>query len=82
MADQTRRCTPAHAVTLSTHPTSEGLVRYRRCGCGRITIELFDWPDPRAYADCTWTVGDPPHAEHQRRGEWPAGTEETDDQDH
>ena len=46
MADQTGLCAPAHAVTLSTHPTSEGLLRYRRCCCHRITVELLDWPEP------------------------------------
>ncbi|GEL24169.1 hypothetical protein PSU4_31230 [Pseudonocardia sulfidoxydans NBRC 16205] len=25
---------------LSTHPTSEGWVRYRRCACGEVSIEL------------------------------------------
>jgi hypothetical protein len=25
---------------LSTHPTSQGWVRYRRCVCGRVAIEL------------------------------------------
>ncbi|HYH32142.1 MAG TPA: hypothetical protein VD903_17350 [Pseudonocardia sp.] len=25
---------------LSTHPTSQGWVRYRRCVCGSISIEL------------------------------------------
>ncbi|GAY13217.1 hypothetical protein TOK_2136 [Pseudonocardia sp. N23] len=25
---------------LSTHPTSEGWVRYRRCICGEVSIEL------------------------------------------
>ncbi|MHA6629309.1 hypothetical protein ACU61A_28065 [Pseudonocardia sichuanensis] len=25
---------------LSTHPTSQGWVRYRRCVCGRVAIEV------------------------------------------
>lgn len=25
---------------LSTHPTSEGWVRYRRCACGSVSIQL------------------------------------------
>lgn len=28
------------ARVLSTHHTSEGWVRYRRCACGTVTIEL------------------------------------------
>lgn len=28
------------ARVLSTHHTSEGWVRYRRCACGAVTIEL------------------------------------------
>ena len=28
------------AAVLSTHQTSEGWVRYRRCVCGDVTIEL------------------------------------------
>jgi hypothetical protein len=28
------------ATVLSTHRTSEGWVRYRRCICGAVTIEL------------------------------------------
>ena len=28
------------AVVLSTHHTSQGWVRYRRCMCGDLTIEL------------------------------------------
>lgn len=28
------------AVVLSTHHTSQGWVRYRRCVCGDVTIEL------------------------------------------
>ena len=28
------------ATVLSTHPTSQGWVRYRRCVCGEVTIEL------------------------------------------
>jgi hypothetical protein len=30
----------AEARVLSTHHTSEGWVRYRRCACGAVTIEL------------------------------------------
>ena len=29
------------ARTLSTHATSEGWVRYRRCACGDVSIELL-----------------------------------------
>lgn len=29
------------ARVLSTHPTSEGWVRYRRCVCGEVSIELI-----------------------------------------
>jgi hypothetical protein len=43
--DVTERC--AHcgwpveeARVLSTHPTSEGWVRYRRCPCGSTSIQL------------------------------------------
>jgi hypothetical protein len=28
------------AEVLSTHPTSQGWVRYRRCVCGKVGIEL------------------------------------------
>ena len=28
------------AEVLSTHPTSQGWVRYRRCVCGTVAIEL------------------------------------------
>ncbi len=39
------RCTQcgspsAEARTISTHHTSEGWVRYRRCACGGVSIEL------------------------------------------
>ena len=30
----------AEARTISTHPTSEGWVRYKRCACGGVSIEL------------------------------------------
>ncbi|GAA1842624.1 hypothetical protein GCM10009836_22490 [Pseudonocardia ailaonensis] len=30
----------ADTVPLSTHHTSEGWVRYRRCGCGSVSVEL------------------------------------------
>jgi hypothetical protein len=30
----------SEAPVLSTHPTSEGWVRYRRCICGAVSIEL------------------------------------------
>jgi hypothetical protein len=31
----------AEAAVLSTHRTSEGWVRYRRCVCGVVSIELI-----------------------------------------
>ena len=31
----------ADTVSLSTHRTSEGWVRYRRCGCGSVSVELL-----------------------------------------
>jgi len=39
------RCTrcgwpSAEAAVLSTHHTSQGWIRYRRCVCGAVTIEL------------------------------------------
>jgi hypothetical protein len=34
-------------VVLSTHHTSQGWVRYRRCVCGDVTIELVTF-DPAA----------------------------------
>lgn len=33
------------ATVLSTHRTSEGWVRYRRCVCGTVTIELVTLAD-------------------------------------
>jgi hypothetical protein len=33
------------ATILSTHPTSEGWVRYRRCVCGAVSIELVRLDD-------------------------------------
>ena len=36
--------TGAEATVLSTHPTSEGSVRYRRCVCGSVSIELVTRP--------------------------------------
>lgn len=32
------------ATTLSTHLTSEGWVRYRRCACGAVSIEVVTFP--------------------------------------
>jgi hypothetical protein len=34
------------ATVLSTHHTSEGWVRYRRCICGAVTIELVTLDGP------------------------------------
>ncbi|MCF7551142.1 hypothetical protein [Pseudonocardia sp. WMMC193] len=31
----------SEARTLSTHHTSEGWVRYKRCACGGVSIELL-----------------------------------------
>jgi hypothetical protein len=39
----------ADTVPLSTHHTSEGWVRYRRCGCGSVSVELLTL-DPQAGA--------------------------------
>jgi hypothetical protein len=36
------------AAVLSTHHTSEGWVRYRRCLCGSVTIELVQLDDRMA----------------------------------
>jgi hypothetical protein len=33
------------AAVLSTHHTSEGWVRYRRCPCGSVAIELVQLDD-------------------------------------
>jgi hypothetical protein len=35
----------AEAAVLSTHHTSEGWVRYRRCVCGVVSIELIRLDD-------------------------------------
>ncbi|MCY7340392.1 MAG: hypothetical protein LH603_00610 [Pseudonocardia sp.] len=35
-------------AVLSTHHTSEGWVRYRRCACGAVSIELVTLDDRRA----------------------------------
>ena len=35
----------AEGAVLSTHHTSEGWVRYRRCLCGAVTIELVQLDD-------------------------------------
>jgi hypothetical protein len=35
---------PAGATTLSTHHTSEGWVRYKRCACGAVSIEMLTIP--------------------------------------
>jgi hypothetical protein len=32
------------AMTLSTHHTSEGWVRYKRCACGAVSIEMLTIP--------------------------------------
>ncbi|MCE3554149.1 hypothetical protein LWC33_22190 [Pseudonocardia sp. RS11V-5] len=34
----------AGATTLSTHHTSEGWVRYKRCACGAVSIEMLTIP--------------------------------------
>lgn len=34
------------AAVESAHHTSEGLVRYRRCGCGRRWVETFAYAGP------------------------------------
>ncbi|MEU7812180.1 hypothetical protein [Pseudonocardia sp. NPDC049154] len=34
----------AGATTLSTHHTSEGWVRYVRCACGAVSIEMLTIP--------------------------------------
>ena len=34
----------ASGNVLSQHPTSRGVVGYRRCACGRITVEMLDGP--------------------------------------
>jgi hypothetical protein len=34
------------AGVLSTHHTSEGWVRYRRCACGHTSIELASLDEP------------------------------------
>ncbi|MCO1657550.1 hypothetical protein [Pseudonocardia humida] len=34
-------------AVLSTHHTSEGWVRYRRCPCGSVTIELVQLDERR-----------------------------------
>ncbi|MFR9801767.1 hypothetical protein ACL02T_05595 [Pseudonocardia sp. RS010] len=39
------QCGPtADATTLSTHHTSEGLVRYQKCACGAMSIEMLTIP--------------------------------------
>jgi hypothetical protein len=36
----------AEARVLSTHHTSQGWVRYRRCACGHVSIELVTLDEP------------------------------------
>lgn len=36
---------------LSTHPTSQGWVRYRRCSCGQVSIELVRLADHSTTVD-------------------------------
>lgn len=45
------RCTQcgwpqSEAHTISTHHTSEGWVRYKRCTCGSVSIELLTLEEP------------------------------------
>ena len=37
----------AEARTISTHHTSDGWVRYKRCACGGVSIELLTMEDSR-----------------------------------
>lgn len=46
---------------LSTHSTSEGWVRYRRCVCGEVSIELVRLGDHTTTVDALATA--PGHAE-------------------
>ena len=40
-------CSRGDGELLSVHETSEGHLRYRRCSCGRIVVELLERNPPR-----------------------------------
>ncbi len=62
----TTRCTRcgrsnSGAQVLSTHPTSEGWVRYRRCACGEVSIELVRLADHSTTVDALASFAEPRH---------------------
>jgi hypothetical protein len=46
-------CSRADGELISVHETSEGQLRYRRCSCGRIVVELLERNPPRRLAATT-----------------------------
>lgn len=44
----------SEARVLSAHPTSDGMVRYLRCPCGQVTIQVLRFQEP-AYPSASST---------------------------